>query len=477
MSEDARAKASASDIAGQSHTRSISIGAGPLHMSSEQLVDGNAAARDEVGHMSNLATSTSMSLTAVNAQVLDDSGFASYSDLCASRTTKRKRGCALSVDEMLPPPPKKLAGSSLSTAEPASQDGVKSIAEASVGSTSFSPSTIIVDDDDGDNTSITTSDGKVQVSGVPNDNEDDSDGDVQTTSETIAQSAAVDSVAKKDKKPSQTTHHLEWYTRDELYADSTLVNKICSSGMEEFLRWEGVDVDKEFPRKGGKYTNVQGERIGRSTAMKDKVQKVHQAYIDARNAGIRSVPQGWTGKGFEHERPFIPVLAHSLPTAASMSPAPVSADIAAPTDGKKRQGGRKTHDTTPKDEGAEVVSQTRSKLQALRRYAAEQISKAYQKRVQDIADDEDSTSKPTISAEVDRLVFDIVDCHTRFRIVRMRQEHGADTEEDIAGITSEMHKYRAELIPALQNSVNWVKGQDSVLLACQFVLQEFSANG
>lgn len=295
-----------------------------------------------------------------------------------------------------------------------------------------------------------------------NDGEDDSGGGMNVNSETIIQPPAIDSETKKATKLGKTTPHLNWYEAKAVFADGTLINKICAPGMEEFLRWEGVDLDKEFPRRGGKYTNAEGERINRSTALKNKVQKMHQAYIDARSVGIRDVPQGWTGKGFEHEEPS--------------SPAPASAGISATVSGKKRQSARKTRVSTPKDEGDEVVSQTRTDLQAIHRYAAEQLSKAYEQRVQDVAADEGENSKISISAKVDRLVFDIVDCHIRLRMVRMRQEHGADTEEDLAGITSEMHKRRAELIMELQHAVKWAKGQDPVLLACQLVLQEFPAN-
>ncbi|KAF2451654.1 hypothetical protein P171DRAFT_478687 [Karstenula rhodostoma CBS 690.94] len=448
MSEDAVTQVSGSEAADQHHIRSVYTGVGTLQPLSEKLVDGNASVQDEVNRMSDSTTSASGSPVA-DERVL---GFTAPEDVHNSQTTKRKRGRDLSVNGMLPPPPKKLAGSSLSTVESTNQDEVDIIAEASGRSTSLTP------------------DSKAQAGGIINDREGEFDGDMKETSESIAQPAAIDSEMKKAKEPRKTTYHLDWYNANNVFADSTLKSKVCASGMEEFLRWEGVDLDKEFPRKGGKYTNAQGERVARNEAMKIKVQEVQQAYIDARKAGVRTVPQGWTGKGFEHEEPSYLALAHSFPTSTP------AADGAAATASNKHQRTRKLHVHIPKDEGAEIVSQARTDLHAIHRYAAEQLSKAYEKRVKGIAADEGDTTKPTISPKVDRLVFDIVDCHIRLRMVRMRQDYGADTEEDLAVIASEMHSHRAQLIVELQGSMKREKDQDPVLLACQLVLQEFPAN-
>jgi hypothetical protein len=94
--------------------------------------------------------------------------------------------------------------------------------------------------------------------------------------------------------------------------------------MEQFLRWEKVDVDKEIPKQRGKYMDVKGKAMTRSEALKNEVQELHQAYIYARVAGLREVPTGCTGIGFKGDELSLQAPTGSVLTAATSSPAPIS---------------------------------------------------------------------------------------------------------------------------------------------------------
>lgn len=251
-----------------------------------------------------------------------------------------------------------------------------------------------------------------------------------------------------------------FFSRSNIYASVTF-NPNCA---EEFLSWESVDIDNDYPRQGKTYIDAEGKKITRSEALSNKVQIVHQEYIDARKIGTREVPQGWTGHRFEQEQ-----------SAALAEGDPSMAVRAGPVGSNKPSRAPKPKATTLRNDSNDIVSQTRFKLQAIHRNAVEKISKAYEERTKDVSSDEGDGFTPTISTEVDRLVFAIVDCHTRLQLVRMRQKHATKTKEDIARIESELHKFRAELILQVQRDVNWEESQDPVLRSCQLFLEEFPA--
>lgn len=81
----------------------------------------------------------------------------------------------------------------------------------------------------------------------------------------------------------------DFYGYDQIYANSTLYNKIGIVQLETFLVGEGVDVETRFPTKGVSFFRVEKNRrtkIQRGFAVVDLVKKVHQRVIDRKRAGL-----------------------------------------------------------------------------------------------------------------------------------------------------------------------------------------------
>ncbi|KAJ4351523.1 uncharacterized protein N0V89_006866 [Didymosphaeria variabile] len=453
---------SSSQTASHERIQSLSAGSEILQASPEKLADCMPSDRDDADGLSDLTASAPITVTAAPENVHSVCDHPVPDDeLAASKTANHKRIRSLSMEgEMLQPPSKKLESSSSTVSERLDKDEIGGTNDMS------GPSSVTATPEENSGGSVlgrSAADNDLATNDAVNgvDAGEDVRG-IHEVSENFAQSNTADAGPTMAKKPWQRPK-LDWYNRTNVFADTTLKNKIGGLGMVQFLAWEGVDVETEFAEMGKKYKDAKGSTIARNEAMKNKAQEVHQAYIDARTAGTRQVPLGWVNRDFlPGYEPSLPgsVQAHALPPASP-------GNGAATTGVKKASHSRKRQAATVANKDNGVVLQTRKDLQAIHRQAAEQLVETYERRLQGIIVSVPEPAEPVISTAVDRLVYNILDRQMHLRLIRVVHEHRTTVEDDHADIMNEIQDYRAALATELQRTVKWETGQDPMLLVAQ----------
>ncbi|KAL1593227.1 hypothetical protein SLS60_010835 [Paraconiothyrium brasiliense] len=435
----------------------------------EKSADDEASERDDAAGLSASIASAPTALTTVHENIHSVCGPRdSDEDHAASKPPNHKRIRSLSLkDGMLQPPSKKLAGSLTAVPEPLNQVEIGS----NIDPSNPSSVTATVDDDDGGRVVGGPASGNnlatnITLNGV---GVGEDAGGTQASPENFAQPNMADAETEDHE-----SWQRDWYNSKKTFAHTTLMSNTGRRGMEQFLGWEDIDVEKMFPKKG-KYQDAEGNPLTRNEAMKIKVNEVHQAYIDARKAGTREVPLGWNGRDFRpgYDPSSLRGSQRNTPSSQAQVLPPAGPDDGVTTAGiKEASRSRKRQAATVVNKGNGVVSQTRSDLQAIHRQATEQLRETYKRRQGSTVTVTDPV-EPVISTAVDRLVYGIVDRQMYLRIVRMLDDNPPIVEGDYTSIMTEIHEHRAKLATELQRTVKWEKGQDPMLL----VAQEFPLDG